>query len=122
LQAIHEQGKIGFGVDSCQDYLYPEIKASATKRVDEAVFEMIQAAILSKLYPNLKTGNFKGGVYNKGVAEGWTGCSRLPGEQPLWESTFSFTETPLPTKVLTKLVDAQSRIISGNITVPSAYS
>ncbi len=121
-KAIHEQGKIGFGVDSCQDYLYPEIKASATKRVDEAVFEMIQAAILSKLYPNLKTGNFKAGVYNKGVADGWTGCSRLPEEQPLWESTFNFTETPLPAAVLTKLTDAQSRIISGNVTVPSAYS
>jgi basic membrane protein A len=122
LQAIHEQGKIGFGVDSCQDYLYAEIKASATKRVDEAVFEMIQAALLSKLYPNLTEGNFKGGIYNKGLAEGWTGCSRLPEEEPLWESTFNFTETPLPTNVLTKLTDAKSRIISGNITVPSAYS
>ena len=122
LQAIHEQGKIGFGVDSCQDYLYAEIKASATKRVDLAVFEMIQAALLSKLYPSLTAGNFEGGIYNKGVADGWTGCSRLPGEQPLWESTFNFTETPLQTNVLTKLVDAQSRIISGNITVPSAYS
>ena len=122
LQAVHEQGKIGFGVDSCQDYLYPEIIASATKRVDQAVFEMIQAAVLSKLYPNLKIGIFKAGIYNKGVAEGWTGCSRLPEEEPLWESTFNFTETALPTNVLTKLVEAQSRIISGNITVPSAYS
>lgn len=119
LQAIHEQGKIGFGVDSCQDYLYPEIIASATKRVDEAVYETIRAAVLTKLYPSL---SIKGGIYNKGVADGWTGCSRLPEEQPLWESTFNFTETPLPTAVLTKLTDARSRIISGNITVPSAYS
>ena len=122
LQAVHEQGKIGFGVDSCQDYLYPEIKASATKRVDEAVFEMIQAALLSKLYPKLTEGNFKGGIFNKGVADGWTGCSRLPSEEPLWESTFNFTETPLPDNVLTKLTDAESRIISGNIAVPSVYS
>jgi basic membrane protein A len=119
LQAIHEQGKIGFGVDSCQDYLYAEIKASATKRVDEAVYEMIRAAVLTKLYPSLAV---KGGVYSKGVADGWTGCSRLPEEQPLWESTFNFTETPLATNVLAKLTDARSRIISGNITVPSAFS
>lgn len=124
LQAIHEQGITGFGVDSCQDYLYTNpqsIVASATKRVDEAVFEMVEAAVMSKLFPNLKTGGFKGGVYDKGVAEGWTGCSRLPEEQPLWESTFNFTETPLPANVLAKLTDARDRIISGNITVPSAF-
>jgi basic membrane protein A len=121
LQAVHEQGIIGFGVDSCQDYLYPEIKASATKRVDEAVFEMIEAAIISKLFPNLATGGFKAGIYDKGIAEGWTGCSRLPDEQPFWESTFNFTETPLPANVLSKLTDARDRIVSGNITVPSAY-
>jgi basic membrane protein A len=131
LQAIHEQGKIGFGVDSCQDYLYPEIIASATKRVDEAVFEMIVAAmmskapgladVMSKVFPDLDTSGFKAGVYNKGVAEGWTGCSRLPDEQPFWESTFNFTETPLAANVLSKLTDARDRIVSGNITVPSAF-
>jgi len=122
LEGIHERGIIGFGVDSCQDYLYPEIKASMTKRVDNAVFEMIKAAVISKVLPELQTGGFKGGVYNGGVEQQWTGCSRLPEEEPLWEATFNFTESPLPSNVLTKLTEARDKIISGNVTVPSAYT
>ncbi len=61
LEAAHENGIMGYGVDACQDYLYTEIKASATKRVDNAVFEMVQGAVISKLLPNLQTGGFKGG-------------------------------------------------------------
>lgn len=122
LEAAHENGIMGYGVDACQDYLYPEIKASATKRVDNAVFEMVQGAVISKLLPNLQTGGFKAGIYNGGVKEKWTGCSRLPDEEPLWESTFNFTETPLPGNVVTKLTDARDRIVSGNITVPSGYA
>ena len=122
LQAIHEKGKIGFGVDSCQDYLYPEIKASMTKRVDTAIFEMIKAAVMSKVFLNLTTGGFAGGVYNKGVRDGWTGCSRLPEEEGFWETTFNFTETPLASNVLAKLEDAKDGIISGQIQVPSGYA
>jgi basic membrane protein A len=122
LEAAHENGIMGYGVDACQDYLYPEIKASATKRVDNAVFEMVQGAVISKLLPNLQTGGFKAGIYNGGVKEKWTGCSRLPEEEPIWESTFNFTETPLPGNVVTKLTDARDRIVSGNITVPSGYA
>jgi basic membrane protein A len=122
LEAAHENGIMGYGVDACQDYLYPEIKASMTKRVDNAVFEMVQGAVISKLLPNLQTGGFKAGFYNGGVKEKWTGCSRLPDEEPLWESTFNFTETPLPGNVLSKLTDARDKIISGNITVPSGYT
>lgn len=135
LEGINEHGIVGFGVDSCQDYLYPPtypIRASMTKRVDVAVYEMIVAAmiskaeglipVISKAFPSLKTDAFKGGVYNKGVAEQWTGCSRLPDEEQLWEDTFNFTETPLPTNVLSKLTEARDKIISGNITVPSAYT
>lgn len=124
LEGIHENGKIGFGVDACQDYLYPEIKASMTKRVDVAVYEMIKAAVTSKVMPKLDAehGGFKGGVYSGGVAEKWTGCSRLPEEQGFWESTFSFTETPLPANVLSKLTEARDEIIAGTITVPSGYA
>ena len=125
LEAANENGIMGYGVDSCQDYLYPPlypIKASMTKRVDNAVFEMVQGAVISKLLPNLQTGGFKAGFYNGGVKEKWTGCSRLPDEEPLWESTFNFTETPLPGNVVSKLTDARDRIISGNITVPSGYT
>jgi basic membrane protein A len=122
LLACHESGKNGFGVDSCQDYLYPQIRGSATKRVDNAVFDIVKAAVISKLLPNLEIGGFEGGMYNKGVADQWTGCSRLPEEQPFWESIFDFAETPLPANVVSKLTEARDKITSGNITVPSGYT
>ena len=114
LEAAHENQKMAFGVDSCQDYLYPEIAASATKRVDVAVYEMIQDAI---------EGKFVGGkVYSGGLKEKWTGCSRLPDEESFWEATFAFTYTPLPDNVYTKLTEANNGIINGTITVPSGYT
>ncbi|TRO52923.1 BMP family ABC transporter substrate-binding protein [Candidatus Bathyarchaeota archaeon] len=112
LEAVNQESIIGFGVDSCQDYLYPEIVASMTKRVDIAVYEMIEAAI---------DGDFAGGIYEKGVADGWTGCSRLPEEEEFWEETFNFEETPLDAAVLSKLIEAKDGIIDGTITVPSIY-
>jgi basic membrane protein A len=124
LEGVHENGKMGYGVDACQDYLYPEIIASMTKRVDVAVYEMIKAAVISKVLPKLDStqGGFKGGVYSGGLKEKWTGCSRLPDEQGFWEKTFSFTEAPLPTNVLAKLTAANDGIIAGTITVPSGYT
>jgi len=122
LLACNESNVNGFGVDACQDYLYMQIKGSATKRVDVAVFEMIKAAVISKLLPDLQVGGFVPGLYNGGLKEGWTGCSRLPEEEGFWEQTFSFTETSLPAEVVSKLTEAQGRIISGNITVPSGYT
>lgn len=114
LEAIHESENevFGFGVDSCQDYLYPEIIASMTKRVDVAVYEMIKDAV---------EGNFEAGTYSNGVAEGWTGCSRLPDEEEFWEETFNFEETPLEATVLSKLIEAKDGIVNGSITVPSAF-
>jgi basic membrane protein A len=122
LQECNESNIYGFGVDSCQDYLYTQIVGSATKRVDNAVFEMVKAAVISKLMPNLQSGGFKSGIYSGGVAEKWTGCSRLPEEQAFWEQTFGFTETPLPANVISKLTEAEAKIISKNITVPSGYT
>jgi len=113
LEAVHEKGISGFGVDACQDYLYPEMKGSMTKRVDIAIYEMILKAILGK---------FKGGVYNKGVADGWTGCCRLPEQAEFWEKRFKFTHTTLPTAAMDKLLQARDKIISGEIKVPSAFS
>jgi basic membrane protein A len=112
LEAVNQESIIGFGVDSCQDYLYPEIVASMTKRVDIAVYEMIEAVI---------DGDFAGGIYEKGVADGWTGCSRLPDEEEFWEETFNFEETPLDAAVLSKLIEGKDGIIDGTITVPSGY-
>jgi len=113
LEAIHQKGVKGFGVDACQDYLYLEMIASATKRVDLAVYEMVLKAVL---------GTFQGGVYSNGVKEGWTGCCRLPEEEPFWDSTFNFNHTPIASAVMDKLLQAQDKIVMGDITVPSGFS
>jgi basic membrane protein A len=112
LEAAHDEGVIGIGVDACQCYLYPEIVASATKRVDEAVYKMILNAIVGK---------FQGGFYSGGLKEGWVGMCRLPDEEPLWEEVFAFQHGPLPADVLTKVKEARDLIIAGDITVPSGY-
>ena len=112
IEAVHEKGITGFGVDACQCYLYPEIIASMTKRVDVAVYEMTMAALL---------GTFEGGIYNKGVEEQWTGCCRLPEEEGLWEETFDFEHDPLPDEVLNKIKEARDKIIAGEIIVPGAF-
>jgi len=111
LDGVHEKGIIGLGVDGCQCYLYPEVKASMTKRVDIAVYELIEKALL---------GTFEGGIYVGGLKEGWTGCCRLPEEESFWESTFSFTHESLPTDVIEKVIEARNKIAYGEIVVPSA--
>jgi len=112
LEAAHEEGIIGLGVDACQCYLYTEIRASMTKRVDVAVFEMIKAAVGKK---------FKGEVYNRGLKERWVGCCRLPEEEGFWESKFGFKHITLETVVSNKIKEARDKIAAGEITVPSAY-
>jgi basic membrane protein A len=110
LEAAHEQEIMGFGVDACQDYLHPEIIASMTKRVDNAVFQTILSALL---------GTFEGGIYSGGLAESWTGMCRLPEEESLWEHVFEFDHDALPDDILEKVLEARDKIISGEITVPS---
>ncbi|MCW4035660.1 MAG: BMP family ABC transporter substrate-binding protein, partial [Candidatus Bathyarchaeota archaeon] len=111
LEAAHEQGIYGYGVDACQCYLYPEVIASMTKRVDNAVFQMILSALL---------GTFEGGIYSGGLAEAWVGMCRLPEEeQPFWEYVFEFDHDTLPEDVLEKVFEARDKIISGDIIVPS---
>jgi basic membrane protein A len=113
LEACDEKNINGFGVDSCQCYLNDNMVASTTKRVDEAVYEMILKALVGK---------FQGGFYSGGLAEGWVGMCRLPDEVALWESTFHFTHKALPDSVINKAIEAKNKIISGDITVPSGYS
>ena len=112
LEAAHETGVTGLGVDACQCYLYPEIVASATKRVDVAVFEMIKAAL---------DGTFEGGVHSGGLKEKWVGCCRLPDEEAFWEAKFSFTHPTLSTTIIDKVSEANDKIVSGEIVVPSAF-
>ncbi len=112
LEAAHEQGINGYGVDACQDYLHDEIIASMTKRVDVAVYEMILDALVDE---------FQGGFYSGGVAEEWVGMCRLPDEEPLWEEVFDFEHSVLDEDILTKVKDARDKIISGDISVPSGF-
>jgi basic membrane protein A len=112
LEAAHEAGVNAFGVDLCQCYLYDEMVASMTKRVDAAVYEMILDALVDK---------FHGGFYSGGIAEGWIGMCRLPEEEGLWEELFEFEHDPLPADILAKVKEARDGILSGAITVPTGY-
>jgi len=112
LEATHDRGILGLGVDACQCYLYPEVKASMTKRVDVAVYEMIKAAVDKK---------FQGGIKNGGLKEQWVGSCRLPEEQAFWEDKFDFTHPTLETTVINKMDEARDKIVAGEITVPSAF-
>jgi basic membrane protein A len=113
LDGINEEGITGFGVDACQCYLYTDtIPVSMTKRVDVAVFDMIEAAI---------EGTFEGNVFSKGLEDEWVGVCRLASEEDLWEETFEFTHPPLDSDVESKIDEARTKIISEEISVPTAY-
>lgn len=113
LDAVFEEDVMGFGVDACQCYLYTEnIPVSMTKRVDVAVYEMVQAAIED---------TFVGDIYTKGLEDEWVGLCRLPQEESFWEDEFNFTHQPLETEVENKLQDARNKIISGEIIPPTVY-
>ncbi|MDB5893903.1 MAG: basic rane family protein [Rhodoferax sp.] len=62
LQAVKDQGKLGIGVDSNQNPLYPGyILTSMLKRVDNATYDG---------FMSVKNGAWKAGVTNKGLKEG----------------------------------------------------
>ncbi len=76
LQAAKEQSVWGIGVDNDQAFLGPHILTSATKKVDVAVFDTIQAVV---------DGSFEGGgdtlydVANEGVGYGEVSPTRPIG-------------------------------------------
>jgi len=63
----------------------------------------------------------KGEIYSKGLADEWVGVCRLPDEEDFWEDQFNFTHPPLDTNVENKILEARTKIISGEITVPTVY-
>ncbi len=110
LEAAKERGVYAMGVDACQCYLGEHIFASMTKRVDVAVYETIKAAF---------SGTFQGGIFEKGIAEGWIGNCRLPDEEPLWEERFGFKHAvKIPEEVMAKVLEAREKVKSGEIKVP----
>jgi basic membrane protein A len=62
LQAAKAKGKLGIGVDSNQNYLYPgTMLTSMTKRVDNAIYDS---------FMEMKKGTWKAGTTYKGIKEG----------------------------------------------------
>lgn len=62
LQTAKEKGKLGIGVDSNQNHLYPgAILTSMVKRVDNAIYDS---------FMQMKNGTWKAGVTAKGLKEG----------------------------------------------------
>ncbi|MBA5636426.1 BMP family ABC transporter substrate-binding protein [Duganella sp. LX20W] len=62
LQTAKEKGKLGIGVDSNQNHLYPgSILTSMVKRVDNAIYDS---------FMQMKNGTWKAGVTAKGLKEG----------------------------------------------------
>jgi basic membrane protein A len=112
LEACDELDVTGYGVDSCQCYLNDNMLASMTKRVDNAVYEMILDA---------RVGMFQPGFYGGGLADGWVGMCRLAEEEALWEETFDFTHPEISEDILDKVVEAKNKIIAGDIVVPTGY-
>lgn len=106
----------GIGVDASQGYLNDAIIASATKRVDVAIYEQIVKALL---------GTFEGKEFSGGLAEGWSGCDRLPEEEEFWEDYFEFDYDPdrtLHPDLMWWIEFARFAIISGTVIVPSGFT
>jgi hypothetical protein len=65
---------------------------------------------------------FEGGIKNGGITEGWVGMCRLPEEEPYWEELFDFEHPEMSEVIANKVAEAKSKIIAGEIAVPSGYT
>ena len=98
LQVTKDKGKLGIGVDSNQNHLYPgAILTSMLKRVDNAVFDGFMA---------VKNGTWKPGVTVKGLKEG--------GVDWALDSNNRKLITPA---METRINQAKSDIVSGKVKV-----
>jgi basic membrane protein A len=100
LKAAADAGKLGIGVDSDQDNLFPgKVLTSMLKRVDVATYEIFKSA---------KDGAFKGGVRVFGVKEGGVGFA-----EDEWNKSVLSAEAKAAAEA------AKADIISGKIRVHS---
>jgi basic membrane protein A and related proteins len=98
LDAASEKGVWGIGVDADQAFLGDHVLTSALKRVDEAVFQTIQAAV---------DGSFQGGgVTLFGLAEEGVGLGEFSPNAPQ--------------DAIDQTLDQIPGIVDGSITVPDA--
>jgi basic membrane protein A len=100
LKAAADAGKLGIGVDSDQDNLFPgKVLTSMMKRVDVATYDTFKAA---------KDGTFKGGVKMFGLKEGGVGYAEDEWNKPI-----------LGAEAKAAAEAAKADIISGKIEVHS---
>src|SRR5208282_4100573 len=100
LKAAADAGKLGIGVDSDQDNLFPgKVLTSMLKRVDVATYDTFKAA---------KDGAFKGGVKMFGLKEGGVGYAEDEWNKPI-----------LGAEAKAAAEAAKADIISGKIEVHS---
>jgi basic membrane protein A len=100
LKAAADAGKLGIGVDSDQDNLFPgKVLTSMLKRVDVATYDTFKAA---------KDGTFKGGVKMFGLKEGGVGYA-----EDEWNKSILSADAKAAAEA------AKADIISGKIEVHS---
>jgi len=87
IQAAHDRGVYGIGIDADQSYLGPYVLTSAIKRVDVALRLVVRRAI---------RGRFSGGDQRLGLRQGATGYAR-------------------PSRVVPADIDRQVRALAGQI-------
>lgn len=100
LQSAADADKLGIGVDSNQNYLYPgKILTSMVKRVDNAVYDAFKAA---------QDGTWQPGINNLGLAEDGVGYA-----------VDDYNRELMTEEIVSRLEAAKAAIISGEIQVRS---
>jgi basic membrane protein A len=98
LQAAQDRDRWGIGVDSDQSFLGPHILTSATKKVDVAVFETVEA---------VQDGSFEGGADTLfDVANGGVGYGKVSPNAPNRE------------QLIETLDDVAQQIADGKLEIP----
>jgi basic membrane protein A len=99
IEAAKESGKYAIGVDSNQNYMAPgHVLTSMVKRVDNAVYMTIGAAI---------EGKFTGGIHEFGLADDGVGYA-----------IDEYNESLISDEMIAAVEKAKAEIIAGEIVVP----
>ncbi len=102
FEAAEERDFYAIGVDDNQDHLAPGyILTSMLKRVDVAVYEVVE---------DLVAGEFRPGIHEFGVAEGGVGTT-----------DFEYSRDIIPADVFDRLDEIREGIVAGDIDVVSAH-
>ncbi len=98
LDAAKQKKAWGIGVDNDQAFIGPQVLTSALKKVDQGVFQTIQA---------VQNSSFKGGANNTfGVKQGGVGLGKISAK--------------VPKAIRAKVTAVQNLIKAGKIKIPTA--